>query len=674
MSEEKIDKIQELIALDQEKKKNKTVEKEKITLKEYLKLLEENPQIAQFSHSRIYTMITGEGVEETGNTDKEFFGVKKEYKFFEKHLKGVKSQISEIMEFFKAGSQGLAIGKKVLLLFGPPASGKSSFVEVLKSGLENYRGVPLYKIEGCPINEEPLHLLPHNMRKEFEDLLGIKIKGDLCPKCRAKLKEYKEKFGDIGYYNIPVELFNISRRTMRGIGRFEPADEKAQDISDITAKENPAITYNPNRGFDDPDAYTLNGAIPRGNRGLVEGVEFVKKGIDPKILWTFINLNEEGILAVPGSNMPPIDIDTVVIGHCNIVGFKWFAGDPAHEALQSRIHAIPFGYALRARDEVEIYRKLLSQAKNLSNEYHIAPNTLELVALFAVASRMSIDNNFSSIIEKARFLDGQVVESAAEKKIDVRSVLARGQSSDDWLKRDGMFGVSPRDIMSALSKALVSEKGCRCLTPKKAIAFLVSNFDNMMGVSPELIKSYKALLNDEISAEYKKNVIEVINTAFLSAYGDLALQKAKRYLQDVKLHCQKTRKYVGMRSVEEGSPEPDYAEMKKIENHMGLTSTEAANSARGELHAMYLEYLQEHGSFNLNDFPKLKEAVNKVLLEEMSMNMLNILTLSDKPITGKDAEDARNHKKDLIDGLKKAGFCEHCAHEIMDEARKFLKK
>ncbi|HBM45965.1 MAG: Serine protein kinase [Parcubacteria group bacterium GW2011_GWF2_38_76] len=662
--------IDDLIKKDQERKLERK-ENKVITFEEYLGLLKESPKIAQFSAQRIFSMILGRGEKELSPVDREFFGVKKGYPFFEQHLKGVTSSVSEVMEFFLAGANGLALGKKVLLLFGPPASGKSSFLEILKSGLESYRDIPMYKIQGCPINEEPLHLLPQNMREDFERELGIKIKGDLCAKCRAKLEEYKEKGGPTGYYDIPVETFSISRRKMRGIGRFEPADEKAQDISDITAKENPAVTYNPKRGYDDPEAFTFNGAIPRGNRGLVEGVEFVKKGIDPKILWVFITLNEEGLLAVPGSNMAPLDIDTVVLGHCNIVGFKWFASDSAHEALQSRIYAIPFGYALRIKDEVEIYKKLINQA---NVKTHISPETLELVALFAISSRLNPDNNFSSVIEKAKFLNGQIVESIAEKRLDIKSVIERGKASDDWSKKDGMFGISPRDIMSALSKAIVSDKGCKCLTPKKAISFLLANFDNLMGVNPELIKAWKNLLNNEITKEYKERVIEIINTAFLSCYGDLALQKAKRYMKDVQLHCQKSRKFSAPRVTEENASGPDYTEMRKIETHMGLNSTEAQNSARGELLQMYYEYLQEHGEFSLKDFPKLREAVNKVLLEEMQLNMINILTLSEKPATGKEAENSRKHKEDLVEGLKKAGFCEHCVQEILEDARKFLKK
>jgi serine protein kinase len=669
MSKERNDKIDELIKLDQKRKKSK-VQKDKLTLREYLALLQDRPEIAQFSHSRLYTMIMSEGFKNVSESDAEFFDVKREFNFFEKHLKGVKSQFSEIMEVFKAGSQDLPIGKKIILLFGPPSSGKSSFMEALKTGLSNYRDVPLYKIEGCPINEEPLHLIPENMRAEFVKLLKVEIKGDLCPKCVAKLDEYKKKHGEVGYYNIPVEQFHISRRRMKGIGRFAPADDKTQDASDVTAKENPAVTYNPNRGYEDPDAFTLNGAIPRGNRGIVEGVEFVKKGIDTRILWAFIDLNEEGFLSVPGSNMPPIDIDTVVIGHCNIIGFKWFVNDPAHEGVQSRIHGIPFPYVIRARHEVEIYRKLFNQAKHRDLGIHIAPGTLELVALFAVTTRLAPDGDFGSLLEKAKYLDGHIVESAVDKMLNIRSVLAKGQSNDDWSKKDGMFGISSRDIMSALSKAFVSEKGCKCLTPKKAMSFIFSNFNNMPTVSSEAIKSYKNLILTEMEWEYKKNIIEIVNNAFLSS-SDLALKKAKNYLANVKLYCQKTRKLVDQPVTPENSREPDYEYLTRVEKYMGFTTHEAAVSARGEFHQMYLEYLDEHGELDLNDFPKLKDAISKVLLEEMETNMLDILTL---PSNGKDAENAKQYHDDLVRGLKKAGYCDDCAPEVMSDARRFLKR
>ncbi len=39
------------------------------------------------------------------------------------------------------------------------------------------------------MHEEPLHLIPRHLRREFEKMLGVHIEGDLCPVCRYRLKE-----------------------------------------------------------------------------------------------------------------------------------------------------------------------------------------------------------------------------------------------------------------------------------------------------------------------------------------------------------------------------------------------------------------------------------------------------------------------------------------------------
>ena len=50
----------------------------------------------------------------------------------------------------------------MLYLMGPVGSGKSSLVERLKRGLEDL--APFYAIDGCPMIEEPLHLIPRHLR------------------------------------------------------------------------------------------------------------------------------------------------------------------------------------------------------------------------------------------------------------------------------------------------------------------------------------------------------------------------------------------------------------------------------------------------------------------------------------------------------------------------------
>ena len=62
---------------------------------------------------------------------------------------------------------------------GPVSGGKSTLVTMLKRGLEAYslteRGA-VFAIKGCPMHEDPLHLIPHHLRKEFLKSMGSELK------------------------------------------------------------------------------------------------------------------------------------------------------------------------------------------------------------------------------------------------------------------------------------------------------------------------------------------------------------------------------------------------------------------------------------------------------------------------------------------------------------------
>ena len=71
-----------------------------------------------------------------------------------------------------------------LLLMGPVSGGKSTIVTLLKRGLENYSKTDegaVYAIKGCPMHEDPLHLIPQHLRKDFFEEYGIRIEGSLSP-------------------------------------------------------------------------------------------------------------------------------------------------------------------------------------------------------------------------------------------------------------------------------------------------------------------------------------------------------------------------------------------------------------------------------------------------------------------------------------------------------------
>src|ERR1700732_3630278 len=111
----------------------------------------------------------------------------KVFNFFADEFFGIDPTVSQIVRFFHSASLKGEESRQVLYLMGPVGSGKSSLVERIQRGLE--QATPVYAIEGCPMNEEPLHLIPRHLRREFEKMLGVHIEGDLCPGCRYRLKQ-----------------------------------------------------------------------------------------------------------------------------------------------------------------------------------------------------------------------------------------------------------------------------------------------------------------------------------------------------------------------------------------------------------------------------------------------------------------------------------------------------
>ena len=125
-------------------------------------------------------MIMDAGVETNRNGEPR-------YKFFEQEIFGIEKPLQQIVDYFHSAAQRLEVRKRILLLMGPVGGGKSTIVSLLKRGLEAYSRAPegaIYAIKNCPMNEEPLHLIPHDLRSDIEKEFGIYIEGDLCPHCR----------------------------------------------------------------------------------------------------------------------------------------------------------------------------------------------------------------------------------------------------------------------------------------------------------------------------------------------------------------------------------------------------------------------------------------------------------------------------------------------------------
>ena len=675
--------ISQIIDDDSEKKRQKKLKKsEKITVREYLELVEKDPRIAQFAPARADEIICGpaeENVEEIPEGER-WFGVDRRYTFFTKVLFGVDHSIATLVGLIKAGKNRASTGKQVILLVGPPASGKSTMARMVKQGFEGYDTRPVYMIEGCPKQEEPLHLLPRHLRPTFEEKLGVRIEGDLCPVCAEKLKQYTEADGVIRWWDIPVEPFSFSVQGVRGITSFEPSDEKSSDITALTGRENISITSV--HGYNHPRAFEISGKIPKAERGVCEGRELTSS--DPSVLQVFFSVAEERELEIQGSSFPHLSVDTVILAHTNLVPFKTFAGNKKYEGLHNRFYVVPVPYPLRIKDELAVYKKLIETESDFVRlkKCHIAPGSLELAALFAVLTRYIPSGKKVGLLTKAKLYNGEKslteIEDANTRPRDIEELLDEGQANADLSKREGMFGVSSRDVLAALNTEIVKQMSrTKCLTPLSTIRALREVFKDghRMGYTPEDIARFMSLLaadeKDSVMKEYQSYAVAKVSRAFLHAHDDLARKLFNQYIEEDKYYRDTKRKYLrsgvaaSRKDPVSGKPqEPNLKFMKSIEKQkpLNLTNDQEAEVFRGEL--------LEFPNLTYDTYPPLARAVEEKLLQD-SKDMLQTVLATDKPL---DSEESKR-VADLFGAMKNEhGFCEACAAETIEQARALLNK
>ena len=176
------------------------------TFTDYLEKVRQNPSIIRNAFQRLYDMIISYGVNEMGDPKDNLV----RFRFFDDVLGegrdaifGLTQALMHLVSNLKSASYGYGVEKRVMLLHGPVGSSKSTIVRLLKRGLEKYSTTEegqLYtfgwKMDDdddwhyCPMNEEPLRLIPIEARsKILEDLKFAVMKGELF----EELFEFKKE-------------------------------------------------------------------------------------------------------------------------------------------------------------------------------------------------------------------------------------------------------------------------------------------------------------------------------------------------------------------------------------------------------------------------------------------------------------------------------------------------
>lgn len=618
------------------------------TFLDYLSILKENPrQEAMLAHARMFELLTQSGVDVIKTEEhprlKKIYGnaTVKRYKFFKNDFFGIDLSIMKIMRYFHSAAMQGEEARQVLYLVGPVGAGKSSLMEALKKALET--SPPIYVIKDCPMRETPLHLIPKHLRPKFEEMLGIRIEGDLCPVCRYRLvNDYQGE-----YEKMQVTTSEFSIRSRKGVGVVPPVDPNNQDTSVLTGSVD--ISKLDLYPEDDPRVLALNGAFNVGNRGIVEFIEVFKNEVE--YLHTMITATQEKSIPSPGKGSM-IYFDGIILAHSNEAEWNKFKSDHTNEAILDRIVKVEVPYCLELDEEVKIYRKML---RNSSFNAHIAPHTIEVASMFAILTRLSPSNKVDALTKLKIYNGEEIVEKGSTKKVDVFELREEAN-------REGMSGISTRFIMKVLDTAL-SESENSCINPIAVVDTLIRSTKEL-AIGDDEKKRYLAFLQDTLKKEYNKIIEKEVTRAFIHGYKEQAESLFNNYLDHAEAFVNSTK----LKDENTGEElEPDIKFLQSIEEQIGITGTSALGF-RQDVTSYMFSVLRNGSKIAYESYEPLKEAIEKKLMASVK-ELSRIVTKA--RVRDKEQDSKYNA---MVEEMKRNGYCDHCCNVILKYAANNLWK
>jgi serine protein kinase len=611
------------------------------TFSDYLGMVVEDPSISRLSHSLVYDAVLSHGVNFTPEGQPV-------YGLFEDKIFGLDDDIHRIVQYLGSAAQRLEVRKRILLLLGPPASGKSSVVDLIKRALEQYTRTvkgAVYAISGCPMQEEPLHLIPERFRNLLNDRYGVYVEGDLCPRCRYMLRtDYEGRISE-----MPVSRVTFDEKEAVGVGYYVATNPNPTDSSLLVGSVDLSKL-----GGDRQEvlgkAFRLDGELNIANRGLMEFVEMFKA--DRHMLTALLGLAQEQLIKL--DRFGSVYADEVIVGHSNEGDFDTFASEKHAEALKDRIIAIQVPYALKVSEEIKIYEKMIEGGSQL--DVHLAPLTLRVASTYTVLSRIDPSSKQAvSLLDKVRSYDGEAVASISRKYL---KEMRRHHSNE------GMFGISPRYMMNRLG-AVAGSSGTVCVSPLAALDSLWQGLSENVSLDPEDRIKYVNFVTEAVK-EYDRLAVRDVQRAFEESFEQTAEMLLSGYLDNITPPPQNDS---GHRT-SMGDDVVSERDIREIERAIGIAEREK-ETFRSEIGEIVLSWRKRGKTFKYTSEPRLRTAIEARLFPS-SRILERGLT---KPRFAKQRAEWAQRRSSIARRLvDKYGYCEICSEDVIDYVTAVLKK
>ncbi len=611
---------------------------ELITLNEYIDRVAVMPSIAATAHERVFQMIRAAGWQPGLHAGETSYG------FFAAELYGLDVPLERIVRYFETAAQGHETRRRILLLWGPPGGAKSSVAALLKRGLEVWSATEagaVYTLQGCPMHEEPLHLIPPPLRPQAREHTGVPIQGGLCPVCAWRLDH--EFGGD--FLRFPIERVYFSEARRVGIGTFEPGDPKSMSMEQLTGGlDFKAIETH---GSDShPLALDWAGEFSKSNRGVFEAVEFFKNPAEFRNL--FLTMAQEKQFKV--AKFGYIDSDTVIVGHTNEAEFRAFMADQKNEALKDRLVTVAVPYNVRVSDEEKIYRKLLTGEGR--GDLHIAPHALRAAAMVAVLSRLKEHENLGPV-EKMKLYDG---EEVGDWKLAQIPEIKRAAD------HEGMSGLGPRAIVDVLSgaarRAGEEHHTGKYLTPVMALIAMTEYIERLE--APKDVREQLRAFVVDARKEIDRRLKDEVRKAFVPAFSEHAQELLENYLTNIEAYCQGTNT---KDPITKEDRDPDEKLMRAIEEKVKPAVPQSAKDTFRQGVLMRIGIALRRGDRPLT---YQTDTILATGIEEYLFDQLKDIVRVTVSRTNPDKEQAKRLNEVLTILMEERGYNEHSARDLVD--------
>ncbi len=592
--------------------------------------------VARTSHQYVWDMLRWHGQSASPDASETL----RARELLKRELFGIDEPLSRVVEYFKAAAAGSDVGRRLMLLLGPPSGGKSTLAILLKRGLEEYSRTEngaLYAIKGSPLRESPLNLVPASLRPEFRERYGVDVQGELSPWARELVE--REFEGD--FVKVPVERIFLSEASRIGIGTYAPHDPTTADIADLVGSVDLAkVAQIGDEG--DPRAWSWSGAVYAASRGVLEMIEILK--VKREFLYLLLTMTQEKNVKV--SRFPLIHLDETILAHTNLAEFHKFLQEKENEALLDRMVIIKVPYALAYRDEARIYQKLVSGAAAF-RDVHLDPHVLDLAAVFAILTRLvKPEREGLDLPKKLRLYAGEAVEGVPESE----AARLKQEAADE-----GLTGVSPRFVINAISNA-ITRGNTHSLTSMELLLALKDAIDSDARVDAKQKKAWVDHLVTARKEFYNRWVREDVHRAMFASFEDEAQQLLEKYLDEVEAsldHRQVTDPITG-----ETRP-ADERFLRSVEEKIKVSDS-GKLSFRQEVVRKAMVAFKAGEKFKLTSHARMREAIEQYLFEERR-DVLRLVTSTARP-----DEEARQKISVVQERLvKEYGYDEHSAKEAL---------